>query len=53
MIPLIKIKYEGTSGRMQGLKKERIPEINATIPVKSDEESKPGEVMGAIIVLFL
>jgi hypothetical protein len=35
---------------MQGLKKERSPEMKATMPVKSDEESKPVEAMGAIIV---
>ncbi|OQB77116.1 MAG: hypothetical protein BWX92_01204 [Deltaproteobacteria bacterium ADurb.Bin135] len=35
---------------MQGLKKERIPEIKATIPEKSVDESMPVETMGAIIV---
>lgn len=35
---------------MQGLKKESNPEIKAITPVKSVEESKPVEVMGAIIV---
>jgi hypothetical protein len=35
---------------MHGLKKERSPEIKATMPVKSVEESKLVEAMGAIIV---
>jgi hypothetical protein len=52
-MPLMKIRYEGTSGKMHGLKKDSIPVEKATMLVKSIKEMRPVKIIEAIIFVFL
>ncbi len=50
-MPLIKTRYEGTSGSTQGLKNDRIPEPNAISPLKSINIIVPLKSIKAMICI--
>ena len=44
-MPLIKIRYEGMSGRIQGLKKDNIPVPKAAMPLIFAKEMGSPEII--------
>ncbi len=51
-MPLMKMRYEGISGRTQGLKNDRIPEPKAINPLRSMNKIVPLKNIKAMICVF-